>query len=1035
MESTERLVRTWITSSRDEELDEIVSEISNDKTTLLNVVKALGPYLTAEEDGPRIKGIDFLSSIIAYLPPKKLNIASVRVLTTFYCEKLDDPETIIPALKGLVTLTALPSFSSEEASTVVRGLFKYVRMKALVQAVRFQVFTIIDTLVARHRAVLKAMNKEFLDGYIFLAEGEKDPRNLLVAFAIARVILIEFDISRHIESLFNITFCYFPITFRPPPNDPYGISTDQLRAALRGCLNATPSFGALAIPLFLEKLLAGSPVTKRDTLQALALSFPVYGASVARSFARKLWSTIKLEIFQPTDPVTEQEALKTVQELIKTIYDSDESSLENDEDIQGLAREACSECIQILEEPEKSQAKPAIKVLCAFITTTPSITRFTVSQAVPHLVNLFMNPDEALTRPATILLLSDLVIAARDSSDSTVESKQPPILAPYKDDVFTIAMVALGGSSSRMAALFALNGLITTRALLSNDELGTVVNNLDDLLQANTDELGDISGAMISLLAVIATIAPHHIAERTLPLLFSALPDTAPERDAAPERAKYWRILATLGKLCIQADLFEMLVSRLMTKLDILCVPKGMGNTDLEPTSAYAHAILTTIAQTLTSKTEKGHIDVAKHANRLVPQLFNLLIYSALSDSHVMAATDYRVVSVAAQILIAVGQSLTPQRQEVLIKALTNAMLYADLQGLAQGYQKLPLGKNLDIFKDHADGQNNLVALVAAVVVPLHSEVKIPVPDLNVFLDNVYAWSLDSANNDLQRESAWHILSIIVNKRTEDACVFLENALKFLWPAQVLDLATPTVRRSTALGAFVWLTKGLIVKGHPLSMRFRDALFEAVKDEEIGWVAAKAIGEIVAVDSVLTKKNHAIIKFLYAQKYVSQVLPRIVANARGSDDNKSQAAHLVALTVLSRSVPRTAYAHAMPILMPLFLRGLELPDLDIRASVIDALFDAAKSGETLEQNIISEHATSLVNAMLHNCMVDQVPLARVRISALRFLAVLPGIVRYDVLHPCKALVIRELEKALDDPKRAVRKEAVETRSNWFKYTG
>jgi hypothetical protein len=43
------------------------------------------------------------------------------------------------------------------------------------------------------------MNKGFLSGYIALADGEKDPRNLLVAFAIARVILIEFDISDHIE--------------------------------------------------------------------------------------------------------------------------------------------------------------------------------------------------------------------------------------------------------------------------------------------------------------------------------------------------------------------------------------------------------------------------------------------------------------------------------------------------------------------------------------------------------------------------------------------------------------------------------------------------------------------------------------------------------------------------------------------------------------------------------------------------------------------------------------------------------------------
>lgn len=43
------------------------------------------------------------------------------------------------------------------------------------------------------------MHKEFLSGYIAMAEGEKDPRNLLTAFAIARVILIEFDISDHVE--------------------------------------------------------------------------------------------------------------------------------------------------------------------------------------------------------------------------------------------------------------------------------------------------------------------------------------------------------------------------------------------------------------------------------------------------------------------------------------------------------------------------------------------------------------------------------------------------------------------------------------------------------------------------------------------------------------------------------------------------------------------------------------------------------------------------------------------------------------------
>jgi DNA repair/transcription protein MET18/MMS19 len=51
----------------------------------------------------------------------------------------------------------------------------------------------------------------------------------------------------------------------------------------------------------------------------------------------------------------------------------------------------------------------------------------------------------------------------------------------------------------------------------------------------------------------------------------------------------------------------------------------------------------------------------------------------------------------------------------------------------------------------------------------------------------------------------------------------------------------------------------------------------------------------------------------------------------------------------------------------------------------------------------------------------------VRAAALKYLALLPGAVRYDLLHPYKASVLKELAKTLDDPKRAVRKEAVNAR--------
>ncbi|KAG5647525.1 hypothetical protein DXG03_009462 [Asterophora parasitica] len=156
MASAERVVATWMASARDEEIEKIVSgtpphfnlavhytekitDISNDRITLLDVVKSLGEYLTSEDDALRTKGIiqipdestfvlinastgvEFLSLVLSSCPTEKLNRQSVRVLATFYCGKLDDTETMIPALKGLNTLTTLPTCSSTEATSIIEA--------------------------------------------------------------------------------------------------------------------------------------------------------------------------------------------------------------------------------------------------------------------------------------------------------------------------------------------------------------------------------------------------------------------------------------------------------------------------------------------------------------------------------------------------------------------------------------------------------------------------------------------------------------------------------------------------------------------------------------------------------------------------------------------------------------------------------------------------------------------------------------------------------------------------------------------------
>lgn len=62
-----------------------------------------------------------------------------------------------------------------------------------------------DLSICSFLTALKKMGDDFVASYIKIAEGEKDPRNLLLGFSIMRVILIEFDPYLHLEVCYGST--------------------------------------------------------------------------------------------------------------------------------------------------------------------------------------------------------------------------------------------------------------------------------------------------------------------------------------------------------------------------------------------------------------------------------------------------------------------------------------------------------------------------------------------------------------------------------------------------------------------------------------------------------------------------------------------------------------------------------------------------------------------------------------------------------------------------------------------------------------
>lgn len=106
-------------------------------------------------------------------------------------------------------------------------------------------------------------------------------------------------------------------------------------------------------------------------------------------------------------------------------------------------------------------------------------------------------------------------------------------------------------------------------------------------------------------------------------------------------------------------QLFETLVIRLITKLDLLCAISPTRTIDQESTAAYAHAILTALANTLDAKVSSKDVDVPKYADQLLPRMFRLYLDAALASSEVVAvAADPRLLQVGARIIRLVSETL-----------------------------------------------------------------------------------------------------------------------------------------------------------------------------------------------------------------------------------------------------------------------------------------------------------------------------------------------------------------------------------------
>ncbi|WVQ79530.1 hypothetical protein IAT38_001629 [Cryptococcus sp. DSM 104549] len=1041
----ERLVRTQISTSDLAPPQELVQGVNSGSVGLLNVVKALGEYLTSTEDEVRLKGLTFLSNLLGLVLPAKINRQATQTLTNFYLSKLDDFDSLPPALTGLTVLSKLSAFDDAAAVQVYQAVVENVNMKAYAQATRHLVYVLFDSLLASHRSALKGLGTSFLNSYTKMVDGEKDPRNLMLLFSMDRVILLEFDVQDHIEEFFDITFCYFPITFRPPPNDPYGITADDLKLALRGCMSASPYFSKAALPLFLEKFATATGQSMKDLMLSMAACFPVYGAEAVGERGDELWEGIKTEILYSSDTSIEAAALSALESLMRTLYPTEK-------DVPtGLAQEIIKECLKILEEPDKSQAMGATKILAAMFLGSPSAGSFALSQALPQLFRQFNSPVLPSHRAPILSTISSLITAAQSVYASPTAKRShfdEKALEPFRDSFMDVLREGLRTEGLKAPAIKGSVGLVGVPGYWDKGEVEDIVRGLDEILVHDDDP--EIRPEVINALTAISKPHPTIIESTTLPLLFHNLPDSAPALEAVTEREKYRSILGSLAALCVQPALFQTLVIRVTTKLDLLASspfrapsvvlddPMDGGaspSTDeRECTIAYAWDLLNTLSTVIDTKRKEKHVDIGKYFDQLVPRLYTLVVVAAQArGGGEPLFRDRRLVGVVARVTEKLVWELSAEKQGKQFAAMYAAFEKSELGGVVHDAGSVVTSSPLRTGASLAE--QDLIALYSATVQGLKPDAPLPFTTPAEYLSSKIHWAINVAQDGWQVRWALDLICAFVNKREAELKDALEVVLERVWQVEVQDTTSEYEIRRRGLLVYLHVIKALALLRHPLAYT---ALARVIEILTLSNLDPEFVNEAARGFGVLAKgkgESHLTAKLLNAQKLWNFVLPQLIAGDKEAS-GKGRIVYLVAFASLLPLVPASLCISDLPTILPLILRSLSLPDVSQRTNAITTLTSILDTPSTPTTDpIIHSQAPTMVDALLRSALVlPGTPSGgKVRSAAIACLAVFPEVVRFEVLHGKKGEVLRELGKALDDPLRGVRREAVECRAKWYRY--
>ncbi|XP_060245577.1 MMS19 nucleotide excision repair protein homolog isoform X3 [Meriones unguiculatus] len=982
------LVQDFVMGQQEGPADQVAADVKSGGYTVLQVVEALGSSLENPEPRTRARGIQLLSQVLLQCHSLLLEKEVVHLIL-FYENRLKDHHLVIPpVLQGLRALSLSVALPPGLAVSVLKAIFQEVHVQSLLQVDRHTVFSIITNFMRSREEELKGLGADFTFGFIQVMDGEKDPRNLLLAFRIVHdLISKDYSLGPFVEELFEVTSCYFPIDFTPPPNDPYGIQRDDLILSLRAVLASTPRFAEFLLPLLIEKVDSEILSAKLDSLQTLNACCSVYGQKELKDFLPSLWSSIRREVFQTASERVEAEGLAALHSLTAclscSVLRADAEDL-----LDSFLSNILQDCRHHLCEPDMKLVWPSAKLLQAAAGASARACEHITSNVLPLLLEQFHKHSQSNQRRTILeMILGFLKLQQKWS----YEDKDERPLSSFKDQLCSLVFMALTDPSTQLqlVGIRTLTVLGAQPDLLSSGDLELAIGHLYRLSFLEEDSQS-CRVAALEASGTLTTLYPRAFSSHLLPKLAEELHKDVAREDGSSKCSKHFRCLQALSAVSTHPSIVKETLPLL---LQHLC-QTNKGNVITEASGVIA------VCQSLQQVAEKCQQDPESYwyfHETAVPCLFALAVQASMPEKESLVLRKVLLQDeVLAALASVIGTATTHLSPELAAQSVT-CVIPLFLDGNTSFLPENSFPGQFQPFQDGSSGQRRLVALLMAFVCSLPRNVEIP--QLNRLMRELLEQSC-SHNCPFSSTAAAKCFAGLLNKQPPGQQ--LDDLLQLAMDTVEAGLASES-SRNQAFTLLLWVTKALVLRYHPLSTCLTTRLMGLLSDPELGPAAADGFSLLMSDGSdVLTRAGHADVRIMFRQRFFTDNVPALVQGFHAAPQDVKPN-YLKGLSHVLNRLPKTVLLPELPTLLSLLLEALSCPDSVVQLSTLSCL-----------QPLLLE--------------APQVMSLHVDILVTKFLDLSSS---HSMLLPYKAQVIRALAKPLDDKKRLVRKEAVSARGEWF----